>query len=129
MEERRRTPMSLRQQAKILGVSHSLLSKCLNGKRRWNPELKERYEHLVTTMVTKSGTGDSFAFPIPSTPNTHNTAYTGTKNLYNNRSPSCGAVAHLGERFNGIEEVGSSNLPSSTIIPVLCLIGSLVFVR
>ena len=26
-----------------------------------------------------------------------------------------GAVAHLGERFNGIEEVGSSSLPSSTI--------------
>ena len=107
--------MSLRQQAKILGVSHSLLSKCLNGKRRWNPELKERYEHLVTTMVTKSGTGDSFAFPILSAPNSHNTPYTGTKNLYNTHSPSCGAVAHLGERFNGIEEVGSSILPSSTI--------------
>ena len=44
--------MSLRQQAKILGVSHSLLSKCINGKRRWNPELKERYDNLVTTMVT-----------------------------------------------------------------------------
>ena len=45
--------MSLRQQAKILGVSHSLLSKCINGKRRWNPELKERYDRLVTTVVTK----------------------------------------------------------------------------
>ena len=44
--------MSLRQQAKILGVSHSLLSKCLNGKRRWNPELKERYDNLVTSVVT-----------------------------------------------------------------------------
>ena len=42
--------MSLRQQAKILGVSHSLLSKCINGKRRWNPELKERYDRLVTTL-------------------------------------------------------------------------------
>ena len=29
--------------------------------------------------------------------------------------PLCGAVAHPGERFNGIEEVGSSSLPSSTI--------------
>ena len=28
--------------------------------------------------------------------------------------------------FNGIEEVGSSILPSSTIIPVLCLIGRLI---
>ena len=107
--------MSLRQQAKILGVSHSLLSKCLNGKRRWNPELKERYDNLVTTMVTKSGTGDSLAVPILSAPNSHNTHYTGTKNLYNGHSPLCGAVAHLGERFNGIEEVGSSILPSSTI--------------
>ena len=106
--------MSLRQMAKILGVSHSLLSKCLNGKRRWNPELKERYEHLVTTMVTKSGTGDSLAFPTPSMNSADKTAYTGTKNLYNIPLSSCGAVAHLGERFNGIEEVGSSILPSST---------------
>ena len=44
--------MSLRQQAKLLGVSHSLLSRCLNGTRSWNPELKERYDNLVTTMVT-----------------------------------------------------------------------------
>ena len=70
----------------------------------------------------------SLTISIPSTPNTHNTAYTGTKNLYNNRSPLCGAVAHLGERFNGIEEVRGSSPRSSTIIPVLCLIGSLVFV-
>ena len=110
--------MSLRQQAKILGVSHSLLSKCLNGKRRWNPELKERYDNLVTTMVTKSGTGDSLAFPIPSINSSHNTAYTGTKNLYNNRSPYRGAVAHLGERFNGIEEVGGSNPPSSNLFKI-----------
>ena len=59
----------------------------------------------------------------------NNIAYLGIENLYNNRVPLSGAVAHLGERFNGIEEVGSSNLPSSTIIPVLCLIGSLGFVR
>ena len=44
--------MSLRQMATILGVSHSLLSKCINGKRRWNPELKERYDCLVTSVVT-----------------------------------------------------------------------------
>jgi hypothetical protein len=47
--------MSLRQQAKILGVSHSLLSKCIskciNGKRTWNPELKERYDRLVSTLA------------------------------------------------------------------------------
>ena len=41
--------MSLRQQAKILGVHHSTLSKCINGQRAWNPELKARYEKLTAT--------------------------------------------------------------------------------
>ena len=45
-----------------------------------------------------------------------NTPYTGTKKLYNDHSPQCGAVAQLGERFNGIEEVRSSSLLSSTTI-------------
>ena len=44
----------------------------------------------------------------------NNTASVGIKTVYNSRSSLCGAVAHLGERFNGIEEVGSSILPSST---------------
>ena len=52
--------MSLRQQAKILGVSHSTLSKCINGQRAWNPELKERYENLVaTTFATTQQSGDT----------------------------------------------------------------------
>ena len=46
--------MSLRQQAKILGVHHSTLSKCINGQRAWNPELKERYENLVATTQQSS---------------------------------------------------------------------------
>ena len=108
--------MSLRQQAKILGVSHSLLSKCINGKRRWNPELKERYDRLVTSVVTKSGTGDSLAFLSPSVNSADKTGDTVTNSVYNTHSSSCGAVAHLGERFNGIEEVGSSSLPSSTTV-------------
>ena len=49
--------MSLRKQAKILGVHHSTLSKCINGQRAWNSELKERYENLVaTTFATTSAT-------------------------------------------------------------------------
>ena len=49
--------MSLRKQAKILGVHHSTLSKCINGQRAWNSELKERYENLVaTTFATTPGT-------------------------------------------------------------------------
>ena len=41
--------------------------------------------------------------------------YLATKNLYTNGLQLRGAVAHLGERFNGIEEVESSILSSSTI--------------
>ena len=39
--------MSLRQIAKILGVSHSHLSQMRNGKRPWNTEVKARYEQLL----------------------------------------------------------------------------------
>jgi hypothetical protein len=42
--------MSLRQQAKILEVHHSILSKCINGQKAWNSELKERYENLVAII-------------------------------------------------------------------------------
>tara|TARA_B100001245_G_scaffold175168_1_gene133613 strand:- start:113 stop:304 length:192 start_codon:yes stop_codon:yes gene_type:complete len=58
-----------------------------------------------------------------------NTPYTGTKKLYNDHSPQCGAVAQLGERFNGIEEVRSSSLLSSTTVPAVCLSGSLIVMR
>ena len=34
----------------MLGVSHTLLSLMKNGKRKWDPELKERYDQLVTTL-------------------------------------------------------------------------------
>ena len=47
--------MSLRQQAKILGVHHSTLSKCINGQRTWNPELKARYDRFVTTQEDNGG--------------------------------------------------------------------------
>ena len=48
--------MSLRQQAKILGVHHSTLSKCINGQRGWNPELKARYAHLAPSLNKSGGT-------------------------------------------------------------------------
>tara|TARA_A100001037_G_scaffold114324_1_gene104148 strand:- start:752 stop:1036 length:285 start_codon:yes stop_codon:yes gene_type:complete len=54
--------MSLRQQAKILRVQHSTLSKCINGQIAWNPELKARYEELTaTTFATTRQSGDSLA--------------------------------------------------------------------
>ena len=116
--------MSLRKTAKIIGVSAPYLSQMINGKRPWNEEIRARYNALsANTFANTSQNRESLAFPIPSMNSADNTAYTGTKNLYNIHSPSCGAVAHLGERFNGIEEVESSSLSSSTIIPVLCLSG------
>ena len=39
--------MSLRQQAKILGITPAYLSYMINGKRPWSPDLKNRYEQLV----------------------------------------------------------------------------------
>ena len=53
---------SLRKIANILGVQHSTLSKCINGQRAWNPELKESYEILVaTTFATTQQSGDTLA--------------------------------------------------------------------
>jgi len=46
---------SLRQQANILGVHHSTLSKCISGQRAWNPELKARYEELTATTQENNG--------------------------------------------------------------------------
>ena len=41
--------MSLRQDAKILGIALSHLSMMMNSKRPWKPEIKERYDQLVKT--------------------------------------------------------------------------------
>ena len=38
--------MSLRQTAKIIGVSASYLSQMINGRRPWNTEIKARYDAL-----------------------------------------------------------------------------------
>ena len=43
--------MSLRKNAKILGISPSYLSMMINGERSWNPEIKDRYHELVNTFV------------------------------------------------------------------------------
>ena len=50
--------MSLRKQAEILGTSHANLSRMISGKRKWNPQLKARYDALVgTTLVPVGGNG------------------------------------------------------------------------
>ena len=42
--------MSNRQIAKILGITPAYLSYMINGKRPWNPDLKDRYDQLVNTL-------------------------------------------------------------------------------
>ena len=42
--------MSNRQIPKILGITPAYLSYMINGKRPWNPDLKDRYERLVNTL-------------------------------------------------------------------------------
>ena len=108
--------MSLRQQAKILGTSHANLSRMISGKRKWNPQLKARYDVLVgTTLVPVGGNAGTSEHGHHHAPYTQNTPHLATKSMYNMCPSQCGAVAHLGERFNGIEEVESSSLSSSTI--------------
>ena len=54
--------MSLRKQAKIIGVNAGHLSRMVSGKRPWNAEVKARYEALVgntsgntSTQITENG--------------------------------------------------------------------------
>mgnify|MGYP003725114001 CR=1 FL=1 len=61
MKEKREKEMSLRKQARILGISHTYLSMLVNGKRKWPEELKARYEELVTTSVTTPKVNTSLA--------------------------------------------------------------------
>jgi hypothetical protein len=42
--------MSLRQQARILGIAPSYLNMMVNGKRPWKPEIKDRYDQLVNSL-------------------------------------------------------------------------------
>jgi len=39
--------MSLRNQTNVFGVDAGHLSRMINGKRPWNPDLYDRYRHLV----------------------------------------------------------------------------------
>ncbi len=42
----------------VRGGSHANLSRMISGKRKWNPQLKARYDALVgTTLVPVGGNG------------------------------------------------------------------------
>ena len=107
--------MSLRSQAKILGVDAGHLSRMVNGKRPWKPELKARYEALVGNTF---GNTTQLSILSGRAKASHHDYLQGegivAKTCYNWLSKKRGAVAHLGERFNGIEEVRGSSPRSST---------------
>ena len=46
--------MSLRKQAKIIGVSAPYLSQMINGKRPWNMVIKARYDELVANTFANT---------------------------------------------------------------------------
>ena len=46
--------MSLRKQAKIIGVSAPYLSQMINGKRPWNRQVKARYDELVANTFANT---------------------------------------------------------------------------
>ena len=51
--------MSLRKQARILGIAPSYLSMLVNGKRKWPDDLRYRYQELVNSFVnTNAGAGE-----------------------------------------------------------------------
>ncbi len=52
--------MSLRQIAKELGVSHTLLVLWRQGKRSLSPKLEFRHHQLVTSVTTERGKGGTF---------------------------------------------------------------------
>ena len=48
--------MSLRKQARILGIAPSYLSMLVNGKRKWPDKLRHRYEELMNITAGTSKT-------------------------------------------------------------------------
>ena len=53
--------MSVRSDAKELGISHSQLSRLLSGQRQWTPELYEKYlrlqwHHVVPEIPLETAT-------------------------------------------------------------------------
>ena len=87
----------------------------VSGKRPWNADIKARYEALVgNTSGNTNDIGNTYGANYLT--NSNEAIFTNTviKNMYNGHSSQCGAVAHLGERFNGIEEVQGSSPCSST---------------
>jgi hypothetical protein len=101
----------------LLQTRYFIFHHRVNDTKNWTFLVaKVRYEALVGTT---NDIGNTYGANYLINSNEAIFTNTGIKNMYNSHSSQCGAVAHLGERFNGIEEVGSSSPPSSTIVPVV----------
>jgi transcriptional regulator with XRE-family HTH domain len=85
--------MSLRQIAKALGVSHTLLSLWRQGKRTLSPELATRYYSMVESGYNESGYNDQA--PNLSTP-----------------SSSYGPVAQFGQSIGLLIRVSRVRIPA-----------------
>jgi hypothetical protein len=61
--------MSLRKQARILGIAPSYLSMLVNGKRNWPDDLRYRYSELVNTegkaSYKNTGAQEGIRTPTP----------------------------------------------------------------
>ena len=56
--------MTSRAMAKILGISPAYLSLLVNGKRKWQADLRERYDELVNTFVNSANrAGEKIVVP------------------------------------------------------------------
>jgi hypothetical protein len=56
--------MTSRAMAKILGISPAYLSLLVNGKRKWQADLRERYDELVNTFVNNTNkAGEKIVVP------------------------------------------------------------------
>ncbi len=85
--------MSLRQIAKALGVSHTLLSLWRQGKRNLSPDLETRYYQLSESGYTTSGYKDS-------------------SNILSAASPSQGPVAQSGQSIGLLIRVSRVRIPA-----------------
>ena len=56
--------MTSRAMAKTLGISPAYLSLLVNGKRKWQADLRERYGELVNTFVNSANrAGEKIVVP------------------------------------------------------------------
>ena len=94
--------MSLRQIAKQLGISHTLLVLWRQGKRNLSPELQAKYHTLVTSGYTESG-------------------YNSTDHNRSTPSPPPGPVAQLGQSIGLLIRVSRVRIPAGPLLIKSCI--------